>query len=92
LKILGYAYTVREDKALQDNHNLFGQQKPVTLEITYSGNVARQMQESAVLHEIIEAINYHLQLGLKHQAIMGIETGLYGTLTDAGIDLSRLLP
>lgn len=91
MKILGYDYTVKGvDLSERD---CIGRQSANKLEILYEAmGICRQMQESTVLHEVIEAINYHLKLGLTEQQIMSLETGLYQTLTDAGANLSKLLP
>jgi hypothetical protein len=90
MKILGYDYIVRG--ADLSGRGIIGQSRPDNLEILYAMGLTRQMQESTVLHEVIEAINYHLKLGLTEKQVMGLETGLYQTLTDTGANLSRLLP
>jgi len=51
----------------------------------------KQAQESSVLHEMIEALNYHLDLKLQHETIMQLEAGLYQCLKDNGVDLSSLV-
>lgn len=92
MNIVGYAYTIKPDPGMARRDNAFGSHSPGALEIEYDQDTHRQMQESSILHEIIEAINYHLELRLRHNQIMALETGLYSTLIDAGIDLSRLIP
>jgi hypothetical protein len=42
----------------------------------------KQSQESGILHEVIEALNYHLQLNLEHDKIMLLESGLNQVLVD----------
>ena len=54
-------------------------------------DLAGDEQLSTILHEIIEALNYHLALDLPHNAIMGLEAGLYQVLVDSGVDLSPLM-
>jgi len=39
-------------------------------------------QVSALFHEILEAINYHYQLSLKHNVLSVLETALYQVLKD----------
>lgn len=46
---------------------------------------------ATLLHEIIEAINIDLDLGLKHEAICGMETGIYQVLKDSGVSLVPLM-
>jgi hypothetical protein len=89
VKILGYDYTV---KGVGKVFRFYGEQNADDLTISYRTDIARQMQESTILHEIIEAINYHGKVGLSERQIMALESGLYGTLTDTGVDLSRLVP
>ena len=48
-------------------------------------------EQSCILHEIIEAINHHLELDLDHGTVSRLETGLYQALTQNGVDLRPLL-
>lgn len=43
-----------------------------------------------MLHEVLEALNYHLNLGLAHPAIQALEGGLYQVLTQNGVSLKPL--
>lgn len=58
-------------------------------------SVVRGMPEaqtvSSILHEVIEAVNSQLDLNICHLGIAGLETGLYQTLTENGVDLTPLL-
>ncbi|HNU72888.1 MAG TPA: hypothetical protein PKL48_14390 [Thermodesulfobacteriota bacterium] len=51
----------------------------------------KQTRESTTLHEVLEALNWRLNLDLKHETIMRLEAGLYQVLTQNGVDLSPLL-
>ena len=51
----------------------------------------KQTRESTTLHEVLEAIDWRLDLKLKHETIMRLEAGLYQVLTQNGVDLSPLL-
>ena len=42
----------------------------------------RSQQESTLIHEIIEAINWNYKLELEEGQIQGLEAGLYQTLKD----------
>jgi hypothetical protein len=88
---LGYDYTVKPNPGIGKREDKYALYNAGALEIEYDSTLHRQMQESSILHEIIEAINYHLQLNLKHAQIMALETGLYGALNDSGVDLGRLI-
>ena len=89
MQILGYNYKLLK----VDEHrkiDAFGRLLHDVLEIQIASNLAQQQLVSTVLHEIIEALNYHLGLGLRHDAIMALESGLYQTLTTNGVDLEPL--
>jgi hypothetical protein len=49
-----------------------------------------QSAETTVLHEMIEILNYQLELNLSHPTIMQLESGLYEALTSNGISLKKL--
>jgi hypothetical protein len=89
MKILGLNYKFDYSK---DNYsaNVYGQLFHTTQTIVVANDLTKQHTESAILHEIIEALNYHLELGLEHRTIMSLESGLYQVLTDAGVDLAPL--
>lgn len=40
------------------------------------------MQTSTLLHEVIEALNFHMELKRRHQQISNLEVGLYQVLVD----------
>lgn len=90
MKILGYNYTILFDTD-SDKIGSFGRQIAKTLTIQIASDLDREQTISTVLHEIFEALNYHLQLNLTHNVVMGLEAGLYQALSDNGIDLSPLL-
>ena len=89
LKILGYEYTIERR---EDVHSLdaFGKMNAKAQSIPIANDLAPEQQQSTLLHEIIEALSYHLDLKLKHSTIMSLESGLYQVLVDNGIDLSKL--
>ncbi len=90
MKILGYEYKIEGV-----NSDMFTQQGRcygAGQHIQFDARSHAQGQISTILHEIIEALNYHLHLTLEEKQIMGIEAGLFQTLTEAGIDLTPLIP
>lgn len=87
MKILGYDYTLVSDPFLDS----MGAMQTASLRIKIDARIVPQQQESTILHEIIEALNTHLQLELPHHAISALEAGLYQVLRDAGVDLAPLL-
>ena len=57
--------------------------------IVVSGN--KQAQASGILHEILEALRYHLEMPLDHQTLMSLEAGLFQALNDNGVNVLALL-
>ena len=90
MRILGYDYKVilTDAGALTDKSGVLDVGKQ---EIRIDASLASEQQISTLIHEVIEALSYHLELKLKHPAIMGLEAGLYQCLRDNGVDLSVLL-
>lgn len=84
IKILGYDYTI---KMIDLNETeKFGNLDMNTLTIRLNENKAQSQIDSTLLHEIIEAINFHLGLELKHYQINALEAGLYQVLKDNNIN------
>lgn len=88
INILGIDYQViltEEDSILNEN---------VGLIVFADGNIFIDRRQSfsnlksTLFHEIVEAINYQLELNLEHRCITGLEAGLFSTLH--GIDNSFL--
>ena len=55
-----------------------------------AGDVDIDVQNSTILHEIIEAINYHLEIKLEEAQIKQLEVGLHQVLSENGVNLSLL--
>jgi len=91
MKILGYKYAVKRDIAA-NNSSWSAACNSKKMEIILPVDTERdQNMASAIIHETIEALDYHLELDLPHRAIMALEAGLYQVLVDNGVDLSPLL-
>jgi hypothetical protein len=91
IKILGYNYEIRysipaDEGGMSEAGRLFTGKQIITID----PRANQQSKESTLLHEIIEALDYHLELGLNHQTIMSLETGLYTVLIDGGVNISGL--
>lgn len=92
IKILGYDTAVKYSPTLEDGGSeKVGRWLSAKQTIILDPNCCQQAQESTLLHEIIEALDYYLELELDHRVITSLEAGLYSVLTDNGVDLSVLL-
>lgn len=59
LKIAGYNYAVKTDSTLMRDRNRIGESCANVLTITLDPTVPKQVQETTLLHEILEQVNYH---------------------------------
>ena len=91
MRILGYDYTVVTEGTV-DSIGAQGRLLYKRQIIQVAGDLLGEAYTSAILHEIIEALNYHLELGLDHRTVMSLEAGLYQVLKDVGVGLSLLSP
>ena len=90
MKILGYNYTVSGALSREVIH-ASGWHNSNLLHIDIASDLELQQKKSTMIHEIIEALNYSLDLKLEHNIVMSLEAGLYQVLVDAGVDLTPLL-
>ena len=84
VKIAGYDYTVISEVGKQDERCADdpAAMTPRTQMIWIDSKQTVDGQISSLFHEIIEAINYHYQLGLKHNIIAILETTIYQVMKD----------
>ena len=80
--ILGYKYAIGFEDSFNEGKDTMGSCNSMKQKILINEKCCMQQQQSTLLHEIIEALNYHLELDLEHSTIMGLETGLYQTLKE----------
>ena len=82
LKIGGINYQVIVENPRMHGCDGIGSNNDGTAIITISSTINRQVQESTLLHEIIEAINGTNDLQLPHHTIATLETSLYQIFRD----------
>lgn len=82
LKIGGINYQVIVENPRMHGCNGVGSNNDGVAIITISNTANRQVQESTLFHEMIEAINGTNDLQLSHQTISTLETSLYQILRD----------
>ena len=89
ITILGHPYTVVRDKTTNEI-GASGRLFTANGEIQVAKDLCPTQATSTILHEIIEAINWHCELRLKHAAIMTLESTLFTILTSNGVKLEPL--
>ena len=82
IKILGYDYNIDYEDSFNEGHEEMGRCCAPKQQITINEKLHDEQQASTLLHEIIEALNYHMEIGLEHNAIMNLEAGLYQVIKD----------
>lgn len=90
ITILGYSYTVDKSNTLDDmagNIGLCDLDKKI---LSVAKEVDDDYTDSVILHEILEAINYHLDINLSESQIKQLEVGLHQTLNENGVSVSPL--
>lgn len=85
LKILGHNYTIEHNSDLALDHDACGQLLSRHTLIKISSVHCRSRQEECLFHEIVEALNYHLELRLEHNKITQLGEGMYQVLKDNGL-------
>lgn len=78
IKIAGHHFTVDYVDGLADS----GSTDTALNKILINKNLSKSNQESTILHEIIEAVNFIYDLKLEHQTIQTIEAALYQIYKD----------
>jgi hypothetical protein len=89
MKILGYDYKVILDDIVEDL-GVYGRYHAKSHQIQIAKDLCEQEVVSSLLHETLEALNYHQGWGLEHNIIMSLESSLYQVLVDNGVDLKPL--
>lgn len=82
IKIGGLIFKVELHENLTTGLGSYGQMRPADMKIVIDSTIAKPMQESTFLHEIIEVINTNLELGMEHKIISALEAGLYQVIKD----------
>lgn len=82
VKIGGHIYQVKTSSTLARDSDVHGSSCGNALEITIDTTIPKQNQESVLLHEIIEQINYRYELRLEHRQISVLESAIYQVIRD----------
>jgi len=90
MQILGYKFMV-DMSATEDEIGASGRMHADKGLIQIANTLNDEQKKSTAIHEIIEATNYLLDLGLTHQQICGIEAGIYSALASVGGSIGGFL-
>ena len=86
ISVLGIPHTVIIKPVSAENKEfiMFGETNISTGEIFINSLHPEDRQIKTLVHEILEVINEHLELGLNHKNLTQLETGLYTSLDSIG--------
>ena len=82
LKVGGHTFKIIFDANLIQDRNRYAEVNYRTNEITVDPTSCEEQQIESLLHEIIEVIDGHCELGLAHQVIKTLSFNLYQALKD----------
>ena len=82
LKIGGYDYEIIDEKQGLADNGRFGYHNRNRNEIGIDPDCSEELKMSTLLHEILEAVNWHYDMKLKHDQICKLETTLFQVLKD----------
>lgn len=90
MKILGYNVDIVEEGTWEDI-GAFGKFHPRIMKIQIASDLCEQQKASTLVHEVLEAINYILDLQIEHDAIARLEVGLHQVVADNYVELKRFM-
>jgi len=83
IRILGINYTIIHEPNDENGMNGPGQINSTRCVIRICTTLnSKAHMKSVLLHEIIEALNYRMELELNHQQITSLEAGLFSVIND----------
>lgn len=82
VKIAGYTYTCDFSPILTRDSDSLGSSCGNSMKISIDSTVPRENQVSALLHEILEQLNWRYELKLEHRQITVLESAFYQVIQD----------
>jgi len=90
VKILGHEYKINIlDKYIAQSGGNTGQCNNYLNEINIAGDLPQSGKNEVLLHEVLEAINYRLELRLEHHKLCVLGEVLHQVLSDNKMDFSN---
>jgi len=81
-----------KDLRTEDDTACLGTYSYVMQQIHLEAEQSKSLAESSMLHEIMEALMRELRIrSISHDDLERLESGLYATLTGAGVNLTPLV-
>lgn len=90
IRILGHKYSVTYDQDKLDAQENRGECDPLGNEIVIDEVMPVSSQMETLWHEILEAVNFRLEIGLEHKQISSIAAALFAVMSDNRSTLTKL--
>lgn len=91
LNILGYRYSLDMSKGMEEMNGNVGFCHFDKAQLDVANDLPDDMRNSTILHEIMEAINYHMEVGMTEAQVKQMEVGLHQVLNDNNVNLNMLV-
>lgn len=88
--ILGLEYTILRDRTREDLQAIARRDSDLLI-IRIASDITTEQAESALLHEIVEDLNFRFEWGLTHSQICALEVTMFAVLKHNGVNLKPLL-
>lgn len=82
IKILGHDYTILEKPFLARDSKAAGTSCGNSQGIEIDNSLPLANKQSTLIHEILEQLDYLMELGLEHNKLQSIEAGLFAVIKD----------
>ena len=82
VKILGQIYSFGEDKNMGRDSKCIGTSCGNSIDIKIDSTLPMCAKQTTLIHEIIEQLDYLLELNLEHNKIQSLEAGLFAVIID----------
>ena len=89
IKVLAHEYTITINPLLNLETGSMGQCCSNTLKINIDPNVPESCMADTLLHEIIEALKYQMQLEMEHNVVSALATGILTVIRDNDLDFRK---
>lgn len=89
LKVMGHEYEVLSKPDLYIEEGTSGQCCPGNLKIHLATGTKESKLAETFLHEIFEALKYHLQTELNHDDLSALSEGLFCVIRDNNLNFNK---
>ena len=82
LRILGHDFKVVYDGDVRTDHGYMGSYNCLKEQIVIDSGMSEANKKTTLVHEVFEALNDQMELGLEHKVIQQLEAGWFAVMMD----------